>query len=378
MSQRNSAARICLPTCASFARKAHQGGFREAEEVLAAVDDVELIQLETTSRFELKERLQRRLLYHDVTRKIAFLNPGLRPVRLTREYDLLVLACPLSWDARYINAIQHWKRHCKVSICWIDELWAHQVPDFEYWLPLLNEFDHVVLGLRGSVEAVSNALGRNCHHVAGGVDTLRFSPFPNPPDRVVDVLSIGRRLDGIHRRLLQLARERKLFYMYDTLKNTGDIETQDQGQHRDLYASVAKRSQFFMVAAAKIDLQTHTNGQVEVPFRYFEGAAAGSILLGQSPDCDSFREMFNWPDSVIEVQPDGCDVIEILLKLASRSEALDQIRRRNAAEALLRHDWVYRWKQILTIAGLEPTKAMNARIARLHELAALATVGSTN
>jgi hypothetical protein len=51
---------------------------------------------------------------------------------------------------------------------------------------------------------------------------------------------------------------------------------------------------------------------------------------------------------------------------------LDRIGRRNAAEALLRHDWVYRWKEILRIAGLAPSPEMDARERRLKELAALA------
>ena len=364
--------RICLPTFAGFARKAYQGGFREAEDVLAATDDVDLVPLELAGGFKFKESLHRRLLYHDVSRKLAFLNPGLKPVRLTRHYDLLLLVCPLCWDVRYINAVREWKKHCRVSVCWVDELWAHTVPDYKYWLQLLNEFDHVVLGLKGSVKAVSDALGRTCHYVRGGVDALRFSPYPDPPKRVIDVYSIGRRYDGVHQRLLNLARDKKIFYVHDTLQSIGDVEMQDHRQHRDLYANVAKRSRFFMVAVAKVDLQAHTGGQIEVPFRYFEGAAAGCVLLGSAPDCDSFGEMLNWPDAVIEVQPDGSDVVEVLSKLTAQPEALDRISRRNAAEALLRHDWVYRWKQILTIAGLEPTPAMKAREARLQERAAMA------
>jgi len=372
------APRICLPTFAGFARKTYQGGFREAEDVLAATDDVDLIPLEPARGFAFKQRLQRRFLFHDVSRKLAYLNPGLKPVRLNRKYDLLLLVCPLCWDVRYINAVREWKKHCQVSVCWIDELWAHEVSSYKYWLPLLNEFDHVVLGLKGSVPAVSGALGRACHFVRGGVDAIRFSPYPEPPARVIDVYSIGRRYEGIHQRLLRLAGERKLFYVHDTLQNTGDIEMQDHRQHRDLYANIAKRSRFFMVAVAKVDLQEHTQGQIEVPFRYFEGAAAGCVLLGQSPDCDSFQEMFNWPDAVIEVQADGSDVVEVLAKLAARPGALDRISRRNAAETLRRHDWVYRWKQILAIAGLEPTAAMKAREARLQELAAMAAADGSN
>jgi hypothetical protein len=368
--------RICLPTFSSFARKVYQGGFREAEDVLLATDSVDLIPLEPAKGFEFKERWQRQLLYHDVSRKLAFLNPGLKPVRLNKEYDLLLLVCPLCWDVRYINAIREWKKHCRASICWIDELWAHAVPSYKYWLPLLNEFDHVVLGLKGSVKAVSEALGRECHYVRGGVDAIRFSPYPEPPARVVDVYSIGRRYDGIHQRLLKQAGVRRLFYIYDTFKNTGDNEMQDHRQHRELYANIAKRSRFFTVAPAKVDLWEHTGVQIEVPFRYFEGAAAGAVLVGQALDCESFRQELGWPDSVVELQPDGSDAIEVLSKLAKDPDRLDRISRRNAAEALLRHDWVYRWKQILALAGLEPTLAMKDREARLQELAALASAGS--
>ena len=88
--------------------------------------------------------------------------------------------------------------------------------------------------------------------------------------------------------------------------------------------------------------------------------------------------MFDWPDAVIEVQPDGSDVVEVLSKLAAQPETLDRISRRNASEVLRRHDWVYRWKQILAIAGLEPTPAMKAREAQLQEQAAIAIADGAN
>jgi hypothetical protein len=48
---------------------------------------------------------------------------------------------------------------------------------------------------------------------------------------------------------------------------------------------------------------------------------------------------------------------------------MDQISRRNVLGSLLQHDWVYRWKQIFRIAGLEPSVAMINREQRLKELA---------
>jgi hypothetical protein len=364
--------RVCLPTTRNFARNAFRCGMYEAEDVLADCTDVDLLYLEPGKRFQLRSRLQWRLLYKDVSRRLAYVNPGLQPVQLAKDYDLFMLVCPIYSDPLHVNAIRGWKERCRTSICWIDELWAHHVSQHKYWLRLLREFDHVILGVRGSVEAVSNAIGRRCHYVPGAVDALRFSPYPDPPARVIDVYSIGRRSEQIHQSLLGLASGNKIFYVHDTLQNVSNNQILDHRAHRDLYASIAKRSRFFMVAPGLMNDAELTGGQVEVGFRYYEGSAAGAVLVGHAPDCDMFRRTFDWPDAVIEIKPDSSDVAEVLAELAAQPERLQEISRRNGAEALLRHDWLYRWKEILAIAGLEPTPAMEARETRLKELAELA------
>jgi hypothetical protein len=136
-------------------------------------------------------------------------------------------------------------------------------------------------------------------------------------------------------------------------------------------ANLAKRSRYFLVAPGKIN-SPETKGQIEIGLRYFEGSAAGAVLLGQAPDCEPFRRLFGWPDSVIEIKPDGSDVRDVLESLAKQPERLSEISRRNAAEALLRHDWGYRWSEVLDIAGLKPTPELEARKRRLRELAGLA------
>jgi len=146
----------------------------------------------------------------------------------------------------------------------------------------------------------------------------------------------------------------------------------DHQQHREHFANVAKRSQYFVVAPGKIDVADETQGQVEVGYRYFEGAAAGAVMIGQSPDCRAFGEMFPWPDAVIQVRPDGSDVMEVLGRLTSQPERVSVIGLRNTAEALLRHDWVYRWREIFRIAGVEPSPGMLARERRLKDVAELA------
>jgi len=363
--------RICMPSGRDFRKKAWLCGHYEAQDVLAEVDDVDLICLEPGPGYEFREFWQRRLMYRDITRKVVFANPGLQKVRLTREYDLFLARCQTYKDFLDVNAIEGWKDHCRTSVCWIDEMWAASIPEQKYWLHALRQFDHVFIGYSGTVAPLSKAIGQPCRYLPGAVDTLRFSPYPNPPTRVVDIYSIGRRREGIHQALLEAVRHSGIFYMHDTFVGS-QVEPYDQRHHRDHFANVAKRSRYFIVAPGKFDCLDETRGQMEIGHRYFEGAAAGAVLIGEAPDCVPFRETFPWPDAVIHIQPDGSDVIQVLDRLASEPERVSAIGRRNTAQALLHHDWVYRWKEILQIAGMEPSPGMVAREHRLNELAQLA------
>jgi hypothetical protein len=223
---------------------------------------------------------------------------------------------------------------------------------------------------------LSDFLGRQCRPLPTATDTTRFSPFPNPPDRSIDVYSIGRRWDGVHKALLRAASEDGLFYVYDSYKGIAKMEPIDFREHRELYANLAKRSRYFIVSPAKMNRPEETRGQVEIGYRYFEGAAAGAVLIGQAPDCEPFREMFPWPDCVIEVRPDGSDTLDVLTDLSADPGRVHAISRRNAAESLLRHDWIHRWRTIFRHAGVEPSQAMTAREEHLKALAEAALQAS--
>jgi spore maturation protein CgeB len=363
--------RICMLTARSFARETYRCSIYESEDILLDVDDVDLIYLKPGKACELRQNIHERIVWHDFTKKMVFRNMAFQPVRLAKEYDLFVVYMPLMRDLIRIPAIRNWKDYCRSSVCWINEVWAADVPILKSWLPALDDFDHVVLGQNGTVKAVSDAIKRPCHFLPGAVDAIRFSPYPKPPPRVIDVYGIGRIWEEVHHALVDVAAKRGIFYIYDTF-HASVAQVKDYRQHREMFANMAKRSRFFFVAPAKMDIQEETKGQVEVGFRFYEASAAGAIMLGQAPDCESFRRQFDWPQAVVEIQPDGSDTEKVISRLSAEPERLREISCRNAEEALRRHDWVYRWKEILDIAGLRPTPAMEAREKRLRELAELA------
>ncbi len=117
-------------------------------------------------------------------------------------------------------------------------------------------------------------------------------------------------------------------------------------------------------------------------FRYYEGAAAGTVMVGQAPNCLPFQEMFDWPNAVVHMSPDGSDVEDVLAGLMAEPERVRHIGSRNAQEALLRHDWIHRWRRILEIAGLPAhprTESREATLKLLADRASLATdwIGGT-
>jgi hypothetical protein len=361
--------RICMPTLRSISRETFQCGLYEAQDVLAETGDVDLINLQPGRQFWFRDRWQRRLLFRHMLPGMAATNPGLQRANLTRSYDLFIAVCQNAWDLLYINAVDGWKERCGTSVCWLGEIWAADIPACRDVLRGLQKFDHVFVNNQGTVGPLSEFLGRQCHLLPGGTDTIRFSPFPGNPGRSIDVYSIGRRWEGVHQALLRSAARSELFYVYDSYADMARMVPTDHKQHRDLFASMAKRSKYFMVSPGKMDRLDETRGQMEVGYRYFEGAAAGAVMIGQAADCETFRELFPWRDAVIELKPDGSDTLAVLAELDSIPERVAAIGQRNAAESLLRHDWIHRWKRILQVAGLEPSSGMMAREARLKRLA---------
>jgi len=112
-----------------------------------------------------------------------------------------------------------------------------------------------------------------------------------------------------------------------------------------------------------------TAGRDEISSRFYEGAAAGTVMIGEAPRTEEFKRQFDWPDAVIHVPFDSPKIGDILADLSSNMERLRTIRRNNAREAALRHDWLHRIQAVFATLGLTPTDAMQARAERLSQIA---------
>jgi hypothetical protein len=264
------------------------------------------------------------------------------------------------------NAVSNLRDVCRTSVCLLDELWINDIVKNRHFLRILAKFDVVMLYYSQTVKPLSEIIERRCVFLPPGVDAISFCPNPDPPERVIDVYSIGRRSEITHQTLLNMARESGLFYLHDSIGGSQAINSRE---HRALFGNVAKRSRYFIVNPGKIDEPGQRGRQMEAGNRYFEGAASGAIMVGERPNNGVFEELFDWPDAVTHLAYDSRDIDAVIKDLDADPERQDRIRRTGVVQALMRHDWVYRWEAILKTVGLEPMQRALERKDRLRKLA---------
>ncbi len=339
----------------------------EFEDVACTIDDVDLFAPGPYSFFPVGQKIANRFARHT---SIISLNPGIRKQRLAKNYDLFIIKCLFLRDLTSLNALKGWRQRCQTAVCWVMESWAGELHKFKGHLKILSQFDYVIINCSASIQPIQDIIQRPCLYIPPGVDAIQFSPYPNPPVKCIDLYNLGRKSPVTHAALLKMVKEKQIFYIYDTISK---LDTSNPSQHRNLVANIAKRSRYFFANAGKIDLPSETHKQAEIGPRFFEGAAAGTIMLGECLQTDAFRSNFDWPDAVIEVPFHSPNIAEILADLDSQPERLAEISRNNVVQSLLRHDWVYRWKKILDMVGLEPRPALIKREERLQQLAEMVT-----
>lgn len=350
----------------------------EFEDTLAAVTDAERIDVTNLRALEFSRRAYK---LARMASGSATLARGLAPllngkVTLDREYQLFFPMFSNVHELYSLAMIPNWRKRCRKAACFITEVWSDVLP--EYLLELLSEFDHIFIGFNHSVDSVARITGRPCTYLPLAVDVLRFAPVSIDKPRPIDVCNVGRRSSITHRALLELAERDQRFYYYDTVAASGadlkhrTFRVDNPQEHRCLLATILKNSQYYFANRSYVNKPEFTAGRDEISARFYEGAAAGAIMIGEAPRTDVFKQQFDWPDAVIHVPFDSPDIGSILADLGDQPQRLRKARCNNVGEAALRHDWLHRIEVVLSILGLDPTEGMRLRAERLDRVASQA------
>jgi hypothetical protein len=348
----------------------------EFEDTVAAVTNAERIDTTDLPAIEFSRRAYK-------LARMACGSPGLarrlapyprNKVVLEREFELFFPLFSHTYELYSLATIPNWRERSRKAACFITEVWSDMLP--EYLLELLTGFDHIFLGCRHSVQEVARMTGRPCTYLPIAVDVPRFAPASLDQPRPIDVSYIGRRSQVTHQALLDEAERQQFFYYYDTVAPSGvDLKSRtfhvdSPNEHRRLLSTLLKHSRYFITNRSFVNRPEFTAGRDEISPRFYEGAATGTVMLGESPRSDEFKRQFDWPDAVIHLPFDSPDIGRILADLNADTERLRAARRNNVREAALRHDWLHRIQVVFDTLGLPHTEKMQARAQLLDHIAA--------
>jgi hypothetical protein len=293
--------------------------------------------------------------------------PHLQRETVGSDYDLFFYMCMNPRDLAELRSIRGWRDRCRLAVAFVFESWSSQLERDKAHLQLLDDFDHVFIYNRSSIQTVRRYTSAPCSFLAAGADCLSATPYPDPPHRWIDVYSMGRRLDSTHRQLVEMASRNELAYLFD---GGSGLRVYDFAQSRLLTHSLIKRSRYFMAYSLDAGPKaTESAGEQALATRLFEGAAGGAVVLGTPPKASEFGELFDWTDAVVDIPVEPDDMRAILRDLDAQPERMSRARRMNAMQSLRKHDWVHRFEHILTTLGFDPTPGVLERKARLRDLA---------
>ena len=347
----------------------------EFEDIFAAVTDAERIDASDLPSMEFSRRAYKLSRLASGSPRLARrLAPHPRSkVVLDRDFELFFPVFSHPHELYSLATIPNWHERCRKAACFITEVRSDSLP--EYLLELLSAFDHVFVGFRNNVKDVARITGRPCTYLPLAVDVLRFAPASLDEPRTINVCNIGRRSPVTHEALLEEAERQQSFYYYDTVAASGEdlkgraFRVDRPHEHRRMLATLLKHSCYYIANRSYINKPELTVGGDEISARFYEGSAAGTVMIGEAPRTEEFKQQFDWPDAVIHVPFDSPDIGRVLTDLNRDPERLRAVRRNNVREAALRHDWLHRMQVVFASLGLAPTDAMRARARRLDQIA---------
>ena len=238
---------------------------------------------------------------------------------LERDFELFFPVFSHTYELYSLTTIANWRQRCRKAACFINEVWSDMMP--EYLFELLSAFDHIFIGYRHSIKDVARLTGVPCTYLPLAVDVPRFAPASCDQPRPIEVCNIGRRSPVTHQALLDDAERRESFYYYDTVAARGadlkdrTFRVDSPHEHRRMLATLLKRSRYFIANRSYVNRPEFTAGRDEISSRFYEGAAAGAVMIGEAPRTEEFKQQFDWPDAVIDTPFNSPDIGRILADL---------------------------------------------------------------
>jgi hypothetical protein len=245
-----------------------------------------------------------------------------------------------------------------IKILYLFDSFEHQLPAINYMLSR-TEWDVLITSFEEAVPLLEESTSRKWHAVYQGVKEERFTPAP-PEQRIIGICSYGRRIQRLHEVLLKFCKESNIYYDFTSWQSVRkDIDADDLYRQ---YAWHLTHSVFSINLPVEISHPERAGKLHPVTCRWFEAAAAGTIILGMPPRSPTFLEMF--PAGMVNTVDLSGSERDIVLQLRAawekRSELL-QFAQTIRGSMIHNWSWESRIHQIQQLAQLNQTAELNGK-----------------
>jgi len=336
----------------NYFREASQGCVVELEEVVAELTDAMLIS--PSGPQELAAKLDS---------------------LPTAHADLFFAAISLSNIVGLLKETKGWHRPFLRVFCYIFDSWVpeaeaarsgfrHSISSFTR---TVRQIDHLFVSNPRAIEAFSDVYKISVSCMAMAADVKQFGSMQ--PDRAITVNAYGRQ-NVAHADVLaksyNTTRSSRSLYHTNHMASGGILDLQ---QHRAFFWKMLSMSCITLAYdPVKVD-----PGHRRFPFsfvaqRWFEGLAAGCVVVGYRPDCPEADQLLNWTDATLECPTDPKEFLQFIDDLASDLPRLKRIRVSNFNHMLQAHDWGYRVVEMMAVMSIEPQGRWPRRHAELLKM----------
>lgn len=344
--------RVLIPTGRHIYRTASYGMIVDFEDAVARASDADVVPVPLRSR-----RAQAKALLRG--RCEALLSAGVdasgapqRAISPPRSsYDVcLLVAMGVDWLPGLIY-LRDLKRSCARVAVYLFDSWLSDLPRIAKLRRALSFVDDLFVSFRHTLEPYAERLPCRVHYLPQAIDPRWF--HPQRGERPIDVLSVGRRLPEAHRHLLELSRQRDLFYHYQThvAPGSGTPQAIDLLENQELLGRLCQSSRVHVNWSVDRTNPARAGEGGAITARWFESAACGAAVIGSAPRTDQFTRLFPYQGFVRELDQTGRAATEAIL-----DEALTDSRegeRLALADHVRRvHTWGVRWRQIVEVCDL--------------------------
>ena len=198
------------------------------------------------------------------------------------------------------------------------------------------------------------------------VDILKFPPL-NLGLRNIDVFGYGRvyeKFSACLKNYCNIQNKQSCFYLHSTFRGPS---VSDLGEHRLIMNKLLSYSKINLCFEPS---QTpRFRQQSPILYRWFESYAAGCTVVGKRPFNPGVADLIDWENSTIDIPDNSDDWIPFIHSIIQDDEMLKINAQRNYIQALRRHDWRHRIKQLLGLIDYPIPDALNNEIDYLQKSA---------